>query len=284
MRPSTAVISWEDKPWTQCCNYTKKLQSYKRTFFGAAVPLDSEATTEDCWVIDIAILCAAATGTSDITSLHVKADGPRVRRCQLYRIATLILGLGYVPHRYDLNLIDNPSTVIQIGAALYGICVLYTLLKGPCNPSLPSRLALLLRFGVGTVVGTCAAYVGALFFGAPYTEQVEETLHFSLLLAVLAVAPAVCVLGFDRASYSRLFLDSGKAASLAEVAVVMPALGAVLGAWLGAAVIPLDWDRPWQVWPISCVFGMVAGHAFGLANVVVTVSWRMHKAAKEKTS
>ena len=25
----------------------------------------------------------------------------------------------------------------------------------------------------------------------------------------------------------------------------------VLGAWLGAFVIPLDWDRPWQVRKIS---------------------------------
>lgn len=29
--------------------------------------------------------------------------------------------------------------------------------------------------------------------------------------------------------------------------------------------IPLDWDRPWQVWPISCVVGAAVGYAAGSA-------------------
>ena len=33
------------------------------------------------------------------------------------------------------------------------------------------------------------------------------------------------------------------------------AFGAVSGAWLGAIPIPLDWDRPWQIWPLTCVLG-----------------------------
>lgn len=38
----------------------------------------------------------------------------------------------------------------------------------------------------------------------------------------------------------------------------------MLGAWLGAFPIPLDWDRPWQVWPISCTYGAMAGYLLGL--------------------
>ena len=40
----------------------------------------------------------------------------------------------------------------------------------------------------------------------------------------------------------------------------------VLGGWAGAIPIPLDWDRDWQQWPISCCLGAVAGHIFG--NVI----------------
>jgi hypothetical protein len=29
--------------------------------------------------------------------------------------------------------------------------------------------------------------------------------------------------------------------------VYYPTVGTVVGAWAGAIVIPLDWDRPWQV-------------------------------------
>lgn len=44
-------------------------------------------------------------------------------------------------------------------------------------------------------------------------------------------------------------------------------VGAVLGAWLGAVPIPLDWDREWQKWPVTIVTGMYVGHALG-ARVV----------------
>lgn len=29
--------------------------------------------------------------------------------------------------------------------------------------------------------------------------------------------------------------------------VYYPTVGTIIGAWAGAIVIPLDWDRPWQV-------------------------------------
>ena len=41
------------------------------------------------------------------------------------------------------------------------------------------------------------------------------------------------------------------------------ALGAVLGAWLGAVPIPLDWDREWQKWPVTIVVGLYMGYALG---------------------
>lgn len=44
-------------------------------------------------------------------------------------------------------------------------------------------------------------------------------------------------------------------------------LGAVLGAWLGAVPIPLDWDREWQKWPVTIVVGMYMGYALGAKGV-----------------
>ena len=40
-------------------------------------------------------------------------------------------------------------------------------------------------------------------------------------------------------------------------------VGTVLGAWLGAVPIPLDWDREWQKWPVTIVTGMYAGAVLG---------------------
>jgi len=45
-------------------------------------------------------------------------------------------------------------------------------------------------------------------------------------------------------------------------------IGPVVGAWAGSFPIPLDWDRPWQTWPVTCSLGCVAGSALaGLASV-----------------
>lgn len=38
----------------------------------------------------------------------------------------------------------------------------------------------------------------------------------------------------------------------------------VFGGWAGAFLIPLDWDRPWQVWPITCTYGAIGGYLLGL--------------------
>lgn len=41
------------------------------------------------------------------------------------------------------------------------------------------------------------------------------------------------------------------------------ALGCVLGAWLGAVPIPLDWDREWQKWPVTVITGGFGGYVIG---------------------
>jgi phosphatidylinositol glycan class F len=64
-----------------------------------------------------------------------------------------------------------------------------------------------------------------------------------------------------------------------ERAMVYPAIGTVVGCWLGVIPIALDWDRPWQVriltsydverrlitqisqaWPLTPAFGSILGY------------------------
>ncbi|KNZ61774.1 hypothetical protein VP01_135g10 [Puccinia sorghi] len=54
------------------------------------------------------------------------------------------------------------------------------------------------------------------------------------------------------------------------IALLFPACGAALGAWLGAIPIPLDWDRPWQAWPITCLLAASTGNAIGHFVAVLT--------------
>ncbi|CAI7812626.1 unnamed protein product [Closterium sp. NIES-54] len=53
-------------------------------------------------------------------------------------------------------------------------------------------------------------------------------------------------------------------ASLSEACVVTSAHGAVVGAWIGAWPMPLDWEKPWQAWPICSIYGMLMGFLIGL--------------------
>lgn len=39
--------------------------------------------------------------------------------------------------------------------------------------------------------------------------------------------------------------------------------GAVIGAWIGSVLLALDWDRPWQAYPLTPAFGMLLGYSIG---------------------
>jgi phosphatidylinositol glycan class F len=54
-----------------------------------------------------------------------------------------------------------------------------------------------------------------------------------------------------------------------EVAAHGSALGGVVGAWVGALVIPLDWNATWQQWPKSVVIGSTCGFYLGGGIAVV---------------
>lgn len=69
-----------------------------------------------------------------------------------------------------------------------------------------------------------------------------------MYIAVLAVFPAAIQIGTDTARWNRIFLASKlKNMDTNEVALHLGGVGTVLGAWVSAIVIPLDWDRWWQV-------------------------------------
>ncbi|EEF49252.1 phosphatidylinositol-glycan biosynthesis, class f, putative [Ricinus communis] len=49
-----------------------------------------------------------------------------------------------------------------------------------------------------------------------------------------------------------------------EYMICMPAHGAVIAAWFGAWPMPLDWERPWQEWPICVTYGAMIGYLVGM--------------------
>ncbi|CAG5107993.1 Similar to Alcohol dehydrogenase class-3 (Saara hardwickii) [Cotesia congregata] len=97
-------------------------------------------------------------------------------------------------------------------------------------------------------------YAAIVLFGAPLTTHHEETSMLALILTALTFVPPSLQLGVDNA----LCLLTG--AQVPSNNIIAQAMYrniqcTLVGTWCGAIVIPLDWDRPWQEWPIPCVIG-----------------------------
>lgn len=118
-----------------------------------------------------------------------------------------------------------------------------------------------------------------VLFGAPFVQYVPHTALLALLLAVYTVFPPAYTLGPPRlglpllsASASnavvqndiwiRIFVER-KTRKPAERCLLYPTYGACLGAWLGVIPIGLDWDRPWQAYPLTPAIGASLGYMIG---------------------
>lgn len=118
-----------------------------------------------------------------------------------------------------------------------------------------------LRAGLMLIYHTTTAYLAAIVFGAMIFDQIIETATFSLLLGLLCSIPCWWYCGTKYSHILDLFASTknGKPERLAKVVVMLT----VFGSWIGAIVLPLDWERWWQVWPISNCISMIIFSAIG---------------------
>lgn len=89
-------------------------------------------------------------------------------------------------------------------------------------------------------------YVLVVLFGAPFTTYLKENLILSSHIAFLCYPIIVSFLKIGEKEVFHKYL--------AFIAV---------GAWFGAIVIPLDWDRDWQNWPLPIVISSYIGSFIG---------------------
>ncbi|KAI5294710.1 Glycosylphosphatidylinositol (GPI) anchor assembly protein [Ascosphaera acerosa] len=123
--------------------------------------------------------------------------------------------------------------------------------------SLSQRISTsLLSHTIVLILGTPLLSILAVTFGAPLTTHCLETALLAAHMSLLAGSPLVYVHGMD----GKIWLEI---ASLNRPwdALWGGSLGVLVGAWAGAVPIPLDWDRPWQAYPITILAGAYAGYA-----------------------
>jgi phosphatidylinositol glycan class F len=112
---------------------------------------------------------------------------------------------------------------------------------------------------------SAAIYLITFTFGAYLFEYVFETILFSVFMSSMCIMPLLlaCKHQSPLALLDRVLLKN-EFESVLEKTLANLAYGAMVGAWLGALVIPLDWDRWWQEWPVSCMMGATCGSVVGV--------------------
>ncbi|XP_028676743.2 phosphatidylinositol-glycan biosynthesis class F protein [Erpetoichthys calabaricus] len=130
---------------------------------------------------------------------------------------------------------------------------------------------------------SCLIFHGiVVLYGAPLIESALETFSFAVLLSTFTTLRCICMLGPNVQAWIRVFSKNG-AMSIWDTSLQITTLCSVIGAWFGAFPIPLDWDRPWQVWPVSCTLGATFGFVMGLLVAPSWIYWyRKHLTYKSK--
>lgn len=116
-----------------------------------------------------------------------------------------------------------------------------------------------------------------VLMGAPFIDDMFRTFLFSFWLVFIGFSPLIISLrGNLRQIYSILWHENvqwpnhSSTNSVHRLLMKNLAWATVLGAWCGAFAIPLDWDRWWQRWPITCLVSSTIG---ALLSPFVTFAW-----------
>ncbi|EPS59942.1 hypothetical protein M569_14865, partial [Genlisea aurea] len=176
----------------------------------------------------------------------------------------LVFSLLMVRNRYSLIQAEDSAhalrTIWSIEAPV--VILVYSLFR--IDPNRCSYTKAIARGLLCLPFGAFLNAFGAIVLGAPVgIQQFSKTLHWSLLMSVFTFVPAGCICGSSWNDWIRIFARS-KWNGVADFMVCIPAHGAVIGAWFGAWPMPLDWERPWQEWPVCVSYGGVIGYVLGM--------------------
>ncbi|KAK3596007.1 hypothetical protein CHS0354_032526 [Potamilus streckersoni] len=198
-------------------------------------------------------------------------------------LASLILLLIPFNSGTILDLVSNclVATKMWISVILIQIFFICKSVTHSMPGKQQSKVGCLLKYVAVFLAIVTFFCVITILFGAPLTESRAETFHFAVLLSVAGTFPGLMTCGVNLDEWSRLYVLSSPEYGV-EVVAYWTSLCSIFGAWLGAFPIPLDWDRPWQVWPISCVLGTLGGYIIGLILSSVHLFIKYYKMARQK--
>ena len=130
------------------------------------------------------------------------------------------------------------------------------------------------------MIGVCylqliaLTYVVSVLMGAPVLTDIVRTLGFSSYLVIIGFTPIILSSkGQLKDIYDFLMrneMHSMVSSMKRRLFMRNLAWGTMIGAWFGAIAIPLDWDRWWQRWPITCLVSSTMG---AILSVIISSVW-----------
>ncbi|XP_057997557.1 PIGF/3-ketodihydrosphingosine reductase fusion protein-like [Hevea brasiliensis] len=220
----------------------------------------------------------AKASTAENSSRSVSA----LQALSIHLICGLGLAIGlWVAHNlYSMNVVSDPSRTLRLIWIVESpiVTLLYSWFR--LNPEQCSYLKAVGRGILALPVGALVTALGAIVLGAPVSiEYLPKTINWSLLMSSCMFVPAASVFGSSWSHWQRIFAYTKPNESL-EYMICIPAHGAVIGAWLGAWPMPLDWERPWQEWPVCVTYGAMIGYLLAMVvslGFVLVHGGRQHR-------
>ncbi|RID51881.1 hypothetical protein BRARA_H02517 [Brassica rapa] len=220
------------------------------------------------------------------TSVVVSRDGPMsaLGAFFVYLISGFFLGVGFwvARNKFAVDLVSDPSLTLFLlwSIEFPVVAVVYSFLRKA--PEKCSWCKAVGRSILGLISGALMNALGAIALGAPIGMQyLPKTIHWSFLMSVFTFVPATAVFGASWTDWHRAFASMKPTGNI-EYMIVIPAYGAIVGGWFGAWPMPLDWERPWQEWPICVCYGAIGGYIVGqILSLSLMFLFRKHKNLKE---
>ncbi|KAH7672374.1 Cytochrome c oxidase subunit VIIc protein [Dioscorea alata] len=166
---------------------------------------------------------------------------------------------------FSWTLVAHPALVLRLLFSVHApfVIVVYSMLRRE-----PEHCPFWKAVGRGLLaipVGALLNAFGAIVLGAPVgTSYLPKTIYWSLLMSLFTFVPAACVVGSSRTGWQSFLLANSRPIEELDCMIILPAYGAIIGSWFGAWPMPLDWERPWQEWPICVTYGAVIGYLMGM--------------------
>jgi hypothetical protein len=182
---------------------------------------------------------------------------------------------------------EHGNNVMQLGVLLFYSFSMFSMYLLNKTISEQTKIThFLFRSVIGLFLGVAFFYIIAVIFGAPIMQLMLQTVTWGVVQSIFVIVPLASARSFDISVWQRVYALNDSRTSF-ELCSSWGGIGSIIGAWLGACLIPLDWDEPWQKWPITLIhggtFGFVIGHTCAYFRVKSLLKESGHENSFQKT-